>query len=170
VVVVGDPVDGAGHLRGIAAAGDGLVPVRRRHVGGRSRSAQNPGPHEREQQQCRKQRCPYRGGGPADDDLGGRAGRGDASMGTRPGAGLPELRHRLQVLHDLLVEFGVGQDRQQLGRPPPHAVVAPVLAGTALAQVAGQGQPQGIWQHYRMAPTVPIRVAIFAASVSQDLS
>jgi hypothetical protein len=64
---------------------------------------QNPGPHEREQQQCRKQPCPYRDGGPADDDLGGLAGRGDASMGTWPGAGLPELRHRLQVLHDLLV-------------------------------------------------------------------
>ena len=66
----------AGHLRGIGAAADGLVPVRRRRVRGSSRSAQNPGPHEREQQQRRKQPCPRRGGGPADDDLGDRpAGR-----------------------------------------------------------------------------------------------
>jgi hypothetical protein len=170
VFVVRDPVDGAGHLRGIGAAGDGLVPVRRRYVRGSPRSAQNPGPHEREQQQRRKQPCPCRGGGPADDDLRGRAGRGDASMGTGPGAGLPELRHRLQALHDLLVEFSPGQDRQQFWRPPPHAIVAPVLAGTALAQVAGQGQPPGSGQRCRAAPTVLMRIAIVAASIGQDLS
>ena len=92
-------------------------------------------------------------------------------MGTWRGAGLPELRYRLQVLHDLLMQFGVGQDREQLGRPARHAVVTPVLAGTALAQVAGQGQPQGSGQRYRAAPTVLLRIAIVAASIiSQHLS
>ena len=91
-------------------------------------------------------------------------------MGTWPGAGLPELQHRLQVLHDLLVQFGVGQDRQQLGRPPPHAVVTPMLAGTALAQVAGQGQSQGSGQHDRVAPTVLMRIATVAAIISEHLS
>jgi hypothetical protein len=86
------------------------------------------------------------------------------------GTWLPELRHRLQVLHDLLVQFGVGQDRQQIGRPPRHAVVTPVLAGTALAQVAGQGQPHGGGQHRRTAPAVLSRIAVVAASVSQHLS
>jgi hypothetical protein len=57
-------------------------------------------------------------------------------MGTWYRAGLPELRHRLQVLHNLLVQFGAGQDRQQLRRPPRHVVVTPALAGSALAQVA----------------------------------
>jgi hypothetical protein len=89
-------------------------------------------------------------------------------MGTWHGPGLPEPRRRRQVFHDLLVQLGVGQDRQQLGRPPRHAVVAPVLAGTALAQVAGQGQPQGSRQHYRVAPTVLMRIAV-AARISQHL-
>jgi hypothetical protein len=169
VVVVGDPVDGAGHRRCVGADGDGLVPVRRRHVNSGSRSAQNPGPHEREQQQCRDQPCPHRDGGPADDDLRGGAGRGDASMGTGHGPGLPEPRCRRQVLHDLLAQLGVGQDRQQLGRPPRHAVVAPALAGTALAQVAGQGQPQGSRQHYRVALTALMRIAVVAARISQHL-
>jgi hypothetical protein len=91
-------------------------------------------------------------------------------MGTWPGARLPVLRHRPQALHDLLVQFGVGQDRQQLGRPPPHAVVTPVLAGTALAQVAGHGQPQSSGQRCRVAPTVRMRIAIVAAGISQHLS
>jgi len=90
-------------------------------------------------------------------------------MGTWRGSGLPELRHRLQVLPDLFVQFGVGQDRQQLWRPPRHAVVTPILAGTALAQVAGQGQPQGSGQHYRVAPTVLMRISIVAASIRQHL-
>jgi hypothetical protein len=170
VLVAGDPVDGAGHRRGIGAAGDGLVAVRRERVRGGPRSAQDPGPHERDQQQRRKHPCPRRrDGGPADDDLRGGAGRGDASMGTWRGAGLPGLRHRLHVLHDLLMKLGVGQDREQFGCPPRHTVVTPVLAGTALAQVTGQGQPQGSGQHNRGAPTILTRIAIVAASISQHL-
>jgi hypothetical protein len=90
-------------------------------------------------------------------------------MGTRRGAGLPGLRHRLHVLHDLLMKLGVGQDREQFGCPPRHAVVTPVLARTALAQVTGQGQPQGSGQHDRGAPTILMGIAIVAASVSQRL-
>jgi hypothetical protein len=67
------------------------------------------------------------------------------------------------------MNLGVGQDREQFGRPPRHTVVAPVLAGTALAQVTGQGQPQSGGQHYRGAPTILMGIAIVAASVSQRL-
>jgi hypothetical protein len=36
--------------------------------------------------------------------------------------------------------------------------------------VAGQGQPQGSGQRYRVAPAVLMRIAVVAASISQDLS
>jgi len=116
-----------------------------------------PGPHEREQQQCRQQPCARRRGGPADDD--GTSG-GVASTGTGRGAGRPGLRHRLRVRRDLLVPFGLGQDRQQLRRPPCHAIVTSALADCALAQVAGKGQPHGSRQHYKVTPAELVRTAV----------
>lgn len=63
-----------------------------------------PGPHEGEQQQGRKQpRTRRRHGGPADDARTDGPNGGDAPMGTGRGARLPELRHQLRVVHDLLV-------------------------------------------------------------------
>jgi hypothetical protein len=87
-------------------------------------------------------------------------------MGTGCGAGLPELRRRLRVLHDLLGRFVPGQDRQQLRRPPCHAIVSPALAGSALAQVAGKGQPHGSRQHHEVTPAALVPVAV-VLSVSQ---
>jgi hypothetical protein len=60
----------------------------------------------------------------------------------------------------LLVQFGVGQDRQQLRRPPRHAIVAPALAGAALAQVPGHGQPKGSRQHHDVSPTALPGIAV----------
>jgi hypothetical protein len=120
---------------------------------------QKPGPYQREQQQRHQQ-----------PGAGGRDGTngGDASRGTGGPDRLPALRQRLQVLHDLLEYFDVGQDRQQLGRPPRHAVVTPVLAGAALVQMAGQGQPGGCRQHDGVPPAVLLLIAV-TVSVSQQV-
>jgi hypothetical protein len=84
-------------------------------------------------------------------------------MGTGP----PQLRHRVDALHGVLASFGVGQDRQQPGRPPRHAIVTPVLAGTALAQVAGHGQPEGSRQHRGVQPTARLLIASAMLGISQ---
>jgi len=99
--------------------------------------------------------------------MGSGCGAGPA---VRPcaGVGLRGLRRRVQDLHDLVVQFGAGQDRQQLRCPPRHAVVTPVLAGAAQAHVACHGQPQGSRQHHRVTPNALLRVAV-TRSVSQYL-
>jgi hypothetical protein len=89
-------------------------------------------------------------------------------MGTGCVAGPRELRNGVQVLHDLLVQFGVGQDRQQLRRPPRHAVVAPALAGAALAQVPCHGQPKGSRQHHDVSRAC-LRIAVMP-TISQYLA
>lgn len=90
-------------------------------------------------------------------------------MSAVRGAGPRDLRHRVRALHDLLVQFGVGQDRQQLRCPPRHAIVAPALAGAALAQVPCYGQPKGSRQHHDAWPAALPRIAVMP-SVSQYLS
>jgi hypothetical protein len=72
----------------------------------------------------------------------------------------------VQVLHDLLGQFSAGQDRQQLRRPPRHAVVAPALTGAALAQVPCHGQPKGGRQHHDVPPAAFLQVAV-ALAISQ---
>jgi hypothetical protein len=74
----------------------------------------------------------------------------------------------VQALHDLIDQFGIGQDRQQLGRPPRRAVVAPALAGAALAQVPCHGQPKGSRQHHDLSPAAVLRIAVML-SFSQYL-
>jgi hypothetical protein len=71
-----------------------------------------------------------------------------------------ELRHRVQVLHDLLAQFGAGQNRQQLRTPQRRAIVPPAQAGAALAQVPGHGQPEGSGQHHDVSPTPLLRIAV----------
>lgn len=83
-----------------------------------------------------------------------------------PGPG--ELRRRAQALRDLFVQFGAGQHRQQLRRPPDHAVVTPALAGTAPAQVPGHGHPKGSRQHRGVPPAALLPVAV-TLSISQYL-
>jgi hypothetical protein len=89
-------------------------------------------------------------------------------VGTGCVAGPRERRHRVRVLHDFLGQFGGGQDRQQPRRPPRHAIVAPALAGAALAQVACHGQSKGSRQHHDVSPTAPLPIAI-VLSISQYL-
>jgi hypothetical protein len=89
-------------------------------------------------------------------------------MGTGCGAGPRELRHEAQVFHDLLAQFGAGQDRQQLRLPPRHAVVTLLLAGDALTQVACHGQPKGSGQHRAGSPPALSRIAVMR-SVGQYL-
>jgi hypothetical protein len=69
-----------------------------------------------------------------------------------------------RVLHDLLGQFGVGQDGQQLGCPPRHEIVTPVAAGSALAYVACHGQPQGSRQHHAVTPNALMRTAVELSS------
>jgi hypothetical protein len=54
---------------------------------------------------------------------------------------------RLQVLDDLLVQFGAHQDRQEVRCPLRGAIVTPVAAGVAVAHVGCHGQPQVSGQH-----------------------
>jgi hypothetical protein len=89
-------------------------------------------------------------------------------MDTRCLAGPRELRRRVQVLHDLLVQFGAGQDRQQPRRPPRRVIVTPALAGAALAQVPCHGQPKGSRQHHDVSPAALLRIAVML-SISQYL-
>jgi hypothetical protein len=89
-------------------------------------------------------------------------------MGPVRSPGPRELRHRAQTLRDLLVQFGAGQHRQQLRRPPAHAIVAPALAGTALAQVPGHGHPKGNGQHRGVSPAALLPIAV-PLSISQYL-
>jgi hypothetical protein len=83
-------------------------------------------------------------------------------------AGPRELRLRVQVLHDLLVQFGAGQDRQQLRRPLRRAIVRPAMADGALAQMTCHGQPQGRRQHQEVSATALLRIAV-TLSISQYL-
>jgi hypothetical protein len=69
-----------------------------------------------------------------------------------------------RVLHDLLGQLGVGQDGQQLRRPPRHEIVAPVAAGFALAYVAGHGQSQGGRQHHVVTSNALRRTAVALSS------
>jgi len=69
-----------------------------------------------------------------------------------------------RVLHDLLSQFGVGQDGQQFGRPPCHEVVTAHAAGFALAYVACHGQPQLGRQHHVVTPSAPIHTAVAVSS------
>jgi hypothetical protein len=87
-------------------------------------------------------------------------------LGRTPGP--REFRHRAQGLHDLLVQFGAGQHRQQLRRPPARAIVPPVLAGTALAQVPCHGHPKGGRQHRDVSPAALLPTAV-TLSISQYL-
>jgi hypothetical protein len=138
-----------------------------RHEG--RRAVKEPRPHEREQQQRRKQSGGHRcRGGPADNGRPGGANGGDASVRTGCVAGPRERQHRAQALHELLVQFGAGQDRQQLRRPPRHAIVAPALAGAALAQVPCHGQPKGSGQHHDASPAALLQIAVML-SVRQYL-
>jgi hypothetical protein len=84
------------------------------------------------------------------------------------GVGTREPRRRAQVLHDLLVQFGAGQDRQQPRRPQRRAIVAPAPAGAALAEVPCHAQPEGSRQHHHVPPTAVARIALML-SVSQYL-
>lgn len=81
-------------------------------------------------------------------------------MSTGCGVGPPELRHNAQVFHDLLTQFGAGQDWQQFWRPPRHGVVALPLTGAALAEVACDGHPKGSGQYYDVPPPVLSRIAV----------
>jgi hypothetical protein len=83
-------------------------------------------------------------------------------------AGPRELRHRVQVLRDLLAQFGAGQNRQQLRTPHRRAIVTPALAGAALAQVPGHGQPKGSGQHHDVTPS-PLLLVVVLLSISQYL-
>ena len=134
---------------------------------------QEPGPHEREQQQREKQSGPRRRGEPADAGRrgsanGGSANGGDAPMGTGGVAGPCKLRHRGRALRDVLAQLGVGQDRQHLRRPPRQGIVTPALAAAALAEVPGHGQPKGGRQHHDGAPAALLRIAV-ALSIGQYL-
>ena len=98
-------------------------------------------------------------------------------MGTRRVGGPRELRHGVQALRDWLARFGallarfdVGEDRQQQRRPPCHAIVAPALAGAALAQMPGHGQPNGSGQHHGVSPSARLRIADSVPSISQHLA
>lgn len=131
-----------------------------------------PRPHEREQQQRRQQSGPCGGGGLTDDGRRGGANgsgalhRGGAPMGAGYGTEPAEPRRQVQALHDLLVQFGAGQDRQDLRCPPGQVIVTPGLAGAALAQVPCHGQPKGSGQHHDLPPGAVGRIAV-AASVGQ---
>jgi hypothetical protein len=69
-----------------------------------------------------------------------------------------------RVLHDLLGQFGVGQDGQHLGRPPCHEIVTPAAAGFALAYVACHGQPQGSSQHHAVTLNALMRTDVALSS------
>ena len=129
---------------------------------------QEPRPHEREQQQRRKQSGPRRRGGLAGNGRPGGANRSEAPVRPERIPGPRELRQRAQALHDLLVQFGAGQHRQQLRPPPARAVVTPALAGTALAQVPGHGHPKGNRQ-YRSGSTAALLPVAVPLSFSQYL-
>ncbi|HEX6519167.1 MAG TPA: hypothetical protein VF070_04020 [Streptosporangiaceae bacterium] len=62
-----------------------------------------------------------------------------------------------RILHDSLGQFGLGQDGQQLGRPPCRENLTPVAARFALAYVASHGQPQGSRQHHAVTPNALMR-------------
>jgi hypothetical protein len=74
-----------------------------------------------------------------------------------------------RVLHDLLGQFGVGQDGQQLRRPPRHEIVTPVAAGFTLAYVACHGQPQGCRQHHAVTPNALMRTGVALSGSSKYL-
>jgi hypothetical protein len=134
---------------------------------------QKPWPYEPEQQKCHEQSGPRRHRSTPGDDRRGGPNGGGAFAGTRPGGGPTDrcasvgprgLRQMARVLHDLLGQFGVGQDGQQIGRPPRHEIVTPVAAGFALAYVACHGQPQGSRQHHAVTPNALIRIAVALSS------
>jgi hypothetical protein len=141
------------------------------------RAVQKPWPYEPEQQKCREQPGPRRHGStPGDDRRGGPDG-GGAFAGTGPtggptdrcaSAGPRGLRQMARVLHDLLGQFGLGQDGQQLGCPLCHEIVTPGAAGFALAYVACHGQPQGSRQHHTVTRNALTRTAV-ALSISAYL-
>ena len=89
-------------------------------------------------------------------------------MGAGCGAEPVEPRRPVRALHDLLVQLGAGQDRQDLGRPPGQVIVTPGLAGAALAQVPYHGQPKGSGQHRDLRRGAVGRIAV-AVSVGQQL-
>lgn len=89
-------------------------------------------------------------------------------MGAAGGAEPVEPRRQVQAFHDLLVQFGAGQDRQDLRRPPGQVIVTPGLAGGALAQVPYHGQPKGSGQHHDLPPGAVGRIAV-AAGLGQQL-
>jgi hypothetical protein len=70
----------------------------------------------------------------------------------------------VRVLHDLLGQFGLGQNGQQLGCPSCHEIVTPVAAGFALAYVACHGQPQGSRQHHAVTRNALMRTAVVLSS------
>lgn len=138
-----------------------------RHEG--RRAVQKPWPYESEQQKCRKQPGAQHHGCTTGDDRRGGPNEGGAFSGTAPGRGPTDmcaspgpggLRQMARVLHDLLGQFGLGQDGQQLGCPSRHEIVTAVPAGSALAYVACQGQPQWSRQHHAVAPNALISTAI----------
>jgi hypothetical protein len=86
-----------------------------------------------------------------------------AAAGRRTAVGSRALRHRSQILDDLLVQFGARQDRQKLPRPPRHAIVAPVVAGVAVADVGRHGQPQVSGQHDAVPPGNLVHAAVTAS-------
>jgi hypothetical protein len=142
-----------------------------RHEG--RRAVQKPWPYEPEQHKCHEQPGPRRHrSAPGDDRRGGPNG-GGAFAGTRPGGGatdmcatggLPGLWQMARVLHDLLGQFGAGQDGQQLGRPSCRQIVTPVAAGFAVAYVACHGQPQGSRQYHVVTPNALMRAAVALSS------
>lgn len=89
-------------------------------------------------------------------------------MGAGGADGPRELQQRVQVLHDLLVQFDPGQNRQQLRTPRRGAFAPPALAGTALAQVPRHGQPEGGRQHHDGPANPLVRIAV-RLGVSQYL-
>jgi hypothetical protein len=85
-----------------------------------------------------------------------------------PPVGSRALRHRSQVLDDLLVQFDARQDRQKLRRPPRHVILTPLVAGGALADVGRHGQPQVTRQYQAVALDNLVQAAV-TASVGQYL-